>query len=503
MSATPASRRRGQLSLRPALLRRGWVLPWTALVVAALAYGVATLQSTTYNAEAVLTVSPAIGTGPGSASQANELAGTYANAIPRDEGIERVLVREIGRSATADGTVDASLRRDSAVLDVTFTAPERDDAKKGAQAIAAAVSSTRPVTTSISPGTMRIVRRPGGTRAVPGGFQATFSALVPAGGGRGSVVSADQANKLAASYAGLISADDVVVAETARAIGLPEATVRSKLTLFHDQETSILRVRYQADSPEQASKGARTVAGLVAGDRPVTATVLPSSIEIVSLPRGEASKASDNSKAAIPIGALIGLALGLVLLVAWERSNPHITSPRDITAQIGCPATPVDRLSPEAANALLERWASLSGSVPARVAILPANEKAEPATDEAVQFLREAGGSEVAYEDRRHGHGHGHGAGDVDYPAVGDPDDPDVSVVLLHAGSPGGGAAGEAVALESDLTVIVIPKSMTAATVRSLTDGLSDYGVVPVWALMTTSLSAVERRRQEARALAN
>ena len=481
MSATPASRRRGQLSLRPALLRRGWVLPWTALVVAALAYGVATLQSTTYNAEAVLTVSPAIGTGPGSASQANELAATYANAIPRDEGIDRVLVRTIGRSAAADGTVDASLRRGlrRARRDLhRARAKRRPQGRPGDR-------GRRQLDTS---GDHQRLARHHAHRApprrhppVPGGFEATFTTLVPAGGGRGSVVSADQANKLAASYAGLISRTTSSWPRRPGRPVCPRPPSAPSSTVFHDQETSILRVRFQADYPELASKGARTVAGLVSGDRPVTATVLPSSIEVVSLPprrrarRPRTPRPRSRSARSRPRARLRAAGrLGAV--------EPAHLLPRDITAQIGCPATPVDRLSPEAANALLERWASLSGSVPARVAILPANEKAEAATDEAVRSCSSRAGTR--WPTRTAGTA-GMATSTIRFSE--DSLDSDVGVVLLQAGSPGGTSAGEAVALESDLTVIVIPKSMTAATGAQPDRRPERLRRRPVWALMTTA----------------
>jgi capsular polysaccharide biosynthesis protein len=501
MSAVPSTApRRRQVSLGPALRRRGWILPLTMIFVGALAYLIAGLQSATYSAEAVMTVTPALGSGPGSSSQATELAQTYANAIPRDDGIRRVVAAEVGRSAAQDSDVRASSRQQTAVLEIAFVAPDRGDARKGARAIAAALSSTRPISSSIAPGTLRVVQRPGTARRSPDGrWQSTGTLVVPAGGGRGSVVSADQANKLATSYAGLIAEDDQVIARTSRVTGLSEAKIRDDLSLFNDQNTAILRVDFRADTPEQATGVATTVARLVAGDQPVTAAVLPSSLEIVSLPRLAKSQRAQDAKAAIPFGVLLGLALGLVLLIAWERSNPHIAQPRDLSAQIGCPATPVDRLSPEAANALLERWASLADHVPARVAILPANEQVQAATEETVRFLLDAGGEDVGYEDRRAGHIDAQPA-----PAPTGTDEPRESVILLEAGPPGGPQAGEAVALESDLTVIVIPKHMTADDLRSLTEGLSDYGVVPVWALLTpTGRRASERSRRSAGAYAS
>jgi hypothetical protein len=216
----------------------------------------------------------------------------------------------------------------------------------------------------------------------------------------------------------------------------------------------------------------------------------------VSLPKTATTSGTvRNAAAAIPVGAVLGLVLGLVLLIAWERSDPHVTRAPDLSRQLGCPATPVDRLSSDAAYALLERWASLSDERPARVAILPADRSVEPATDEIVDLLLDAGGGHVGLDDRRlpvyYGDGDGHQTGE-----------PDTELQLVRAAPPGGGGGGEAVAIESDLTVLVIPKAMKAAGVRVLSEDLSDFGIEPAWALLTarkpglaTRRAAVERER--------
>jgi hypothetical protein len=177
----------------------------------------------------------------------------------------------------------------------------------------------------------------------------------------------------------------------------------------------------------------------------------------------------------VAIGAVLGLILGLVLLVAWERSDPHVSDARSLSSQFGCPATPADRLSPDAAHALLERWASLTDRVPARVAMLPADAGSVAPADEVARLLAQSGEG-VRYLDARSGAflqalGNGH---------LGDDSD---SVVLVHAAPPAQG--GEAVALSCDLTVVVVRSGARSAEIRHMAEELANFGVVPAWALLT------------------
>jgi hypothetical protein len=172
---------------------------------------------------------------------------------------------------------------------------------------------------------------------------------------------------------------------------------------------------------------------------------------------------------------VLGLILGLVLLVAWERSDPHVSDARSLSSQFGCPATPADRLSPDAAHALLERWASLTDRVPARVAMLPADAGSVAPADEVARLLAQSGEG-VRYLDARSGAipqalGNGH---------LGDDSD---SVVLVHAAPPAQG--GEAVALSCDLTVVVVRSGARSAEIRHMAEELANFGVVPAWALLT------------------
>jgi capsular polysaccharide biosynthesis protein len=498
MSFTAASRPRG--SSRPgAVIRRLWILPVSMAIVAVLAYAVSGLQSATYTAQSTIVVTSAPGNGATAtgASQASGLAGTYSSALPHDPVLQSYVKSHAGVPAVSAIT---ALPGRGSLVRLKFTASSSSAAVKGAQAIAGALSGAHPASAVVTPGVLKLVEKP--TGASPAGltaagiqrYQATVVFVVPPSGGPTEGINPDDADHLAQTYAGVIPSDDTLLRDVGRTIGESSTTVGGNLSVVNEQNTSLLQISFKSSEPNQAAEGARTAARLLTGANPVAAGIVPSSLQIVSLPKNPGPAAKSESKA-IVIGAALGLVLGIVLLIAWERSDPRIGDARELSTQIGCPATPVDRLSPNASYALLERWASLTEHVPARVAILPASPSVEIPTVDAVNDLLSAGGRLVRYVDAR--------AGIVPEELAHGTSESETGVVLVHAGSPGGESAGEAIALGCDLTVVVVPAGSRAADIRQLGEELTSFGIVPVWALLTSgSRRAAARQAQVADAVA-
>jgi capsular polysaccharide biosynthesis protein len=497
MSFTAASRPRG--SSRPgAVLRRLWILPVSMAIVAALAYAVSGVQSATYTAQSTVVVTSAPGnsaTATG-ASQASSLANTYSSALPHDPTLQSYVSSHGGVSASS---AIAALPSRGSLVRLKFTADSSSSAVKGAQAIASALSGSHPASAVVTPGVLKLVKKP--TSASPSGlsalgtqrYQATVVFVVPPSAGPTEGINPDDADHLAQTYAGVIPSDDALLANIARKLGESSSTVGQNLSVVNEQNTSLLQISFKSSEPNQAAEGARTAARLLAGPDPVAAGIVPSSLAVVSLPKNPGPAAKSKSKA-IVIGAALGLVLGIVLLIAWERSDPRIRDARELSTQVGCPATPVDRLSPNASYALLERWASLTDHVPARVAVLPATESVEIQTVDAVNDMLSAGGRMVRYIDAR--------AGIVPQELANGTGESETGVVLVHAGPPGGESAGEAIALGCDLTVVVVPAGSRAADIRQLGEELTSFGIVPVWALLTSgSRRAAPRQTQVADAV--
>ena len=68
---------------------------------------------------------------------------------------------------------------------------------------------------------------------------------------------------------------------------------------------------------------------------------------------------------------IVGVALGLLLIVAWERADPRIDRPEDLSQEVGSPTSPVSEISESGANALIARWKALAEHGPSRIALVP------------------------------------------------------------------------------------------------------------------------------------
>jgi capsular polysaccharide biosynthesis protein len=490
------------------LLRRLWIVPVSMIVVAAIAYAVAGLQSSTYTAQSTVVVTSAPGpTGFGASSNASNLAATYAGALPNDPALQAYVAKTAHVNPL--GAITAGSPK-GAVITLNFFANTRQGALAGARAIGSGLSASKPSSDVVAPNTLSVLQDPfvatinpasvnaradkinrEAAAAVSGittpsaplppsqraRYMAQVVLIVPASGaGPSEGINPDDANHLAQTYAGIIPADDALLSDVGKVVGQSSADVASNLSVVNEQNTSLLQISFKGSSPQTATNGARTAARLLTGSGAAVAGIIPGSLDVVSLPPPANNVAATSSPkgSTVAIGAVLGLILGVILLVAWERSDPHVVEARPLSGQFGCPATPVDRLSPEAAHALIERWASLTDHVPARVALLPADAGSVDKTDEIAELLRRSGEG-VGYIDARSGTvpqalGNGHLL------------DGKESVVLVHAGPPGGG--GEAIALSCDLTVVVVRSGARSTEVRRLSEELANFGLVPAWALL-------------------
>src|SRR5688572_14165519 len=237
------SSRPSRLRLR-ALKRRGWVVLLCILGVGGIAYTLAEARAQQYSATATLVAPPSSSTiSPGNPEQARTLARTYADVIGDDTDVERFVARQTRKrpSNVARG-ISASHRPETAVVTVQYQAARRSDAIKGAQAVADAVTGPTPATEAIAPRAMSVVRAPRRATATPVGFAAQVTLVVSSGAGPVGSLSADQANKLAKTYAGLIPADAVVIDLLRDRYGHSRKTIERNLEVANPTETALLEV---------------------------------------------------------------------------------------------------------------------------------------------------------------------------------------------------------------------------------------------------------------------
>jgi capsular polysaccharide biosynthesis protein len=283
-------------------------------------------------------------------------------------------------------------------------------------------------------------------------------------------LTADQAKGLAVTYAVLIPHDAAIVRQVATSLGTRPERVEGRISAFNTPDTAVLRVGYRGTSASSARAGALAVLLSLTGGHPASPNITPRSIGVVQAPeRGATSKRVTSS---VAIGALLGVALGVLLMVALQRVDPRVDSAEDMSAYAGCPVSVFGGLSNSGARALMERWEALAGRSRITVALVPV-------TDGLGRHLRR-----VALVFSRAGQvqetvASGDGSGTVARTFQ-----PRAAESVLIPGGVPGADSGEALAMASDVTVLVVQRGTRRSDVRGAVEVLREFGVDPVWAIL-------------------
>jgi len=189
MNATDHASTGSRIRLWPLLRRRWWLLALTTAAVALAAYAVTSVQKESYISQA-LAVVPAGATSdaPGSATDAEQLAATYAALIPQDDRIQTAVGREMRLSPDeVEEKISVVNSSDTALLELRYRDASAQRSVEGARALAAAVDdNTSP---NIPRDTLNPVRLPTEPLAdTPGGDAAGLLAGLLLGLFLGSVL---------------------------------------------------------------------------------------------------------------------------------------------------------------------------------------------------------------------------------------------------------------------------------------------------------------------------
>lgn len=281
---------------------------------------------------------------------------------------------------------------------------------------------------------------------------ATYSSdailLVNPGATNTSPGSSQEAQALAATYAGLIPTDNAVLTAVSRATGLTEAQVKSGTTVTVVNGTSLLDLRFSSPRASTTTVGVTAMSNAISGEHPVTAAIPAGTMAVIhgaSTPLGHAQKPIE----VVILGILIGLILGTVIVVVWERADARFDRPGQVTGQLGIPTRSLQQLNADSAMAMVDRWRSLAIIDEPTIALLSAVT--------GMQATTTVVGRELASL------------------APG--------VHLRTGGSPGD-ENGDRVAQFANLTVLVIPREARVRAVLRSVDFLSQVGIRPAWALM-------------------
>jgi capsular polysaccharide biosynthesis protein len=301
--------------------------------------------------------------------------------------------------------------------------------------------------------------------------------IVPSGSKQGAPGNANEANRLARTYASLIPNDDRVRQFLMQNLALTSDDIEKNLTVSNDAETSLVRIVYRDQNARRAVQAARLLADSVTGASPVSPTIAPKSMIVADQPERAVPEPSP-SRTAVPIGVVLGLCLGGLAVVILERADARVDTAAALSAETTCPVSKLEELSTWSMVAMLERWRALANSSSTWVALIPASN----------------GLNQTVVALGRHIYAEGRSSPfrvELSAVSAGRTTDDDRLTIIL-GGAPGGEEAGETVAVACDLTVLVVAEGTAVKDVRSAIAVLEQYGVSPQWALL---MRRVRRRR--------
>jgi len=306
-------------------------------------------------------------------------------------------------------------------------------------------------------------------------YTAESTAVVSAGNSPQSVVTPDQADLLANTYAVLIPKDAVILRAVATRLGTSVSDVQKRLSVFNTTGTALLALDYRGTSAANAIAGAADALRAIAGDYPVSPNIIPGSIGAVQTP----TKASASSGRAVlvTLGVILGVALGLLLMVVWERADPRIDRPEDLSQEVGSPTSPVSAISQSGVNALIARWTDLAEREPSRIALVPVTADVQADLPKvALRFsqVHENGATAPRWTRTRDHVANGE---DATRPVgIGTP-------VVIACELPSADLTALQPIMDCDLVVLVARRGTPRAVLRELLDSLTEFGISPKWAI--------------------
>jgi hypothetical protein len=292
-----------------------------------------------------------------------------------------------------------------------------------------------------------------------------------------------EADRLAVTYASLIPEDSATMNAVANVTGTTPSSVLKHTAVVNNGVDALLRFRFTAGTPGEAILGARALLDAVAGAHPVSTNVVPGSIGAVVSP--DTASSSGGTAKYVVIGGILGLALAVLLMSTWDRADPRVDDTEVLASEVGSPASSLDDLSDSTIRLMVERWQQLAGRQRTRIAVLPVAGRFQLQTSEVVDRLSDAARAQglavpvvsKAALDAAGVHME-NGTGDT---APGE-------IELIAGPPPGDKSGGEAVAIRSDLTVLVVARGTPRRQVRATCAMLSKFDVTPGWALLVRDL---------------
>jgi capsular polysaccharide biosynthesis protein len=198
----------------------------------------------------------------------------------------------------------------------------------------------------------------------PPTYSASTEMIVASGASGLGPGPANDAIALALTDASIIPTDQKVLSEMGAKLGVSSDEVGRNLSATAEAGTSVVVVTYKAATPAEAVRAANLATHVI--------TSGPS-----ALPRGSldtvrlADSARDTSTLhtyGVPLGALLGLVIGLIAILAIERSDPRADQVEDLARATG---TPVSAYPGHVSLPELQRLISEVSASPATITLVP------------------------------------------------------------------------------------------------------------------------------------
>jgi hypothetical protein len=212
------------------------------------------------------------------------------------------------------------------------------------------------------------------------------------------------------------------------------------------------------------------------------------------------------ASSAVPIAAVLGLCLGVILLIAFERADQRVDNAESVRAVLGTPASSLGTSSQEA-EALMDRWQSMVAPAEARVALIPAapdDEKRAIAVAAHFAEVAERRGRSLSMDLPRFGKDVGPlwGFGEawpqqLNGARSATNGQPGARMTLVLVSSPHDNripAIGES---DANLVVLVTAHGSRIADLRDLAALLGEFGIAPDWTLLADDAATAAGRDKE------
>jgi hypothetical protein len=286
-------------------------------------------------------------------------------------------------------------------------------------------------------------------------YTATGYFVIPSGGTTGR--DAAEASRSAQNYASALALDTRFIASVAGSAGINPDHVTDNMRLGALPDSAVLAVTYTAQSRQEVSTFFAAFNQVAGASPAATPTIVPGSLQELQLPT-TATPQGNLGTMALPLGAILGLALGVAVSILLERAHPRLDTVEDLRLVTPTPTIDLRTLSLPGAEALFENWKLQADSADASVVIAGLRGSSDWSVPLVTTALDAAQSTSAA---------------------------PDGGRVRLIAGrSLGADGEAERLAQQADVSVLAVPVGAPLSTVQEGLDSLARFGKTASWILL-------------------